>query len=85
MTDLASLRTRIEELERALEPSEKERWQAWARKRLEIQRNHWLRAAKAALAGDMRELRNRVELSEAEPVEVVLSEDTAHKGGENGK
>lgn len=53
----------------------KEYWQAWARKRLEIQRKHWVRAAKAALAGDTRELRNRVELSEASPVDIVQSDD----------
>ena len=34
----------------------------------------WMRAAKKALDGDMRELRNRVEMIEAEPVEVVLSD-----------
>lgn len=33
----------------------------------------WVRAAKAALAGNPGELRNRVELAEAPPVEVVLS------------
>jgi hypothetical protein len=62
---------------RAIDPETdipaKEHWQAWARKRLDIQSQHWLRAAKAALSGDMRELRNRVELAEAAPVEVVLS------------
>lgn len=36
-------------------------------------RKFWVRAAKAALAGDPRELRNRVELAEAPPVDVVLS------------
>lgn len=33
----------------------------------------WYRAAKEALAGDSRALRNRVEMYEAPPVEVVLS------------
>jgi hypothetical protein len=37
-------------------------------------RKFWVRAAKAALAGDVRELRNRVDLAEAEPLDVVLSE-----------
>ena len=61
---------------------EKERWQAWAQKRLAIQSKHWLRAAKSALAGDTRELRNRVELAEADPAEVVLSPARiATKGG----
>jgi hypothetical protein len=54
--------------------TEKAYWQAWAMKRLDIQAKFWVRAAKSALAGDMRELRNRVELHEAEPVEVVLSD-----------
>lgn len=38
-------------------------------------RKYWLRAAKAALDGDPRELRNRVELAEADPVELVLSNE----------
>ena len=54
---------------------EKTKWQTWARKMLDIQSRFWVRAAKAALAGDMRELRNRVELAEAEPVDVVLSSE----------
>lgn len=36
-------------------------------------RTFWVRAAKAALAGDMRELRNRVDMAEAPPVDVVRS------------
>lgn len=40
----------------------------------ETSRKFWIRAAKAALAGDTRELRNRVELAESAPVEIVLSE-----------
>ena len=52
----------------------KERWQKWAAKRVEILTKHWLRAAKAALAGDMRDLRLRVELAEAPTMPVVLSE-----------
>ena len=54
--------------------AEKAYWQAWAKKRLNIQAKFWIRAAKSALAGDMRELRNRVELHEAGPVELVLSD-----------
>lgn len=53
-------------------------WQQWAAKRLEINRSQWLRAAKRALDGDMRDLRLRVELAEAPPVQIVataLSED----------
>jgi hypothetical protein len=53
---------------------EKEKWQAWARKRLDVQRKSWLRAARAALNGDMRELRTRVELAEAPPLDMVQSE-----------
>lgn len=35
----------------------------------------WVRAGKAALAGDPRELRNRIDLAEAPPVDLVLSEE----------
>lgn len=48
-------------------------WQDWAAKRLEISRSQWLKAAKRALAGDMRDLRLRVELAEAPPVAIVAS------------
>lgn len=34
----------------------------------------WLQAARKALAGDTRDLRNRVEMAEATPVQVVLSD-----------
>lgn len=39
----------------------------------ETSRKFWVRAAKAAMAGDFRELRNRVELAEAEPMQIVHS------------
>jgi len=50
-------------------------WQKWAHKRLDISRTQWLKAAKTALAGDIRDLRLRVELAEAPPVEIVASDD----------
>lgn len=49
-------------------------WQKWAAKRLETSRKHWLRAAKRAFGGDLRELRLRVELAEAPPMQIVASE-----------
>ena len=51
----------------------KDFWMKWTQKRLEINRAMFLRDAKMALAGDMRALRNRVELMEAGPVTLVLS------------
>lgn len=42
-------------------------------RQLATQRKFWLRDAKEALTGDLRALRNRVEMAEADPVEVVLS------------
>ena len=51
----------------------KAHWLGWHQKRSEISRKFWLRAAKAALSGDLRELSNRVALCEAEPLELVLS------------
>jgi hypothetical protein len=37
----------------------------------------WIRASKKALAGDPRELANRVALAEAEPLELILSDELA--------
>lgn len=48
---------------------EKEYWQAWARKRLDITHAAWMHAAKTALAGNLGPLRNRVALAESGPVE----------------
>jgi hypothetical protein len=48
-------------------------WMKWTQKRLELNRAMFLRDAKLALAGDVRALRNRVELMEAGPVSIVLS------------
>lgn len=42
----------------------------------EASRKFWVRAAEAALAGDTRELRNRVELAKAGPLVIVLSEES---------
>lgn len=61
------------ELEFQIREKAKKHWLEWHHKRSEISRNSWLRAAKSALAGDMRDLRNRVDLAEAGPVEIVLS------------
>lgn len=58
-------------------------WQNWAAKRVEITRSQWLKAGKSALKGDMRDLRLRVELAEAPPVPIVLS-DAALAEGEKG-
>lgn len=42
-------------------------------RQLKTQREFWIRASKRALAGDMIELRTRVALMEAPPVDVALS------------
>ncbi|REF70420.1 hypothetical protein [Paracoccus versutus] len=44
------------------------------KRRLTMSTKYWMRAAKAALDGDMRELRNRVEMIEAGPLDIVLSD-----------
>lgn len=41
-------------------------------------RESWVRAAKAALAGDPRELRNRVALAEAGPMTLTNGDDEWH-------
>ncbi len=42
--------------------------------RLAASQKYWLRAARMALAGNASELRNRVEMFDAEPLEIVQSE-----------
>lgn len=71
----------VEIIARALAEAEREgresagpHWREWCAKRQEVTRSAWERAARAALAGDMRALRNRIELIDADPVDVVLSE-----------
>ena len=54
------------------------------KRREETSLKFWMRAAKAALAGDARELRNRVDLIEAEPVSLVLSALLPNKEDRNG-
>lgn len=41
-------------------------------------RRFWIRAAKAAMAGDFRELRNRVELAESGPVTITNGDHEWH-------
>ena len=43
-----------------------------------MSRQHWVRAAKAALAGDTRELRNRVDMAEMGPVTLTNGDDEIH-------
>ena len=44
-------------------------------------REHWIRAAKRALAGDTRELANRVALAESGPVVLTNGDDEIHVPG----
>jgi len=44
-------------------------------------RKFWVRAAKAAIAGDFRDLRNRVEMAEAPPMEIVHSDAALNPEG----
>lgn len=60
--------------------SEKDKWQSWAAKRLHIQRESWMRAAEKALRGDMTELRNRVDLHNADPEILILSVEVIARG-----
>ena len=70
------LRAEVARLREALNERQdggKDFWMNWVRKRLEIRNAMFLRDAKLALAGDMRALRNRVELMETEPMSITLS------------
>lgn len=64
-SDVSALQGEVERLQRLLKQ----------RDRLaESSRKFWVRAGEAALNGDTRELRNRIELAKAEPATVVLSD-----------
>ena len=52
---------------------EKMRMMEWCAKRQKITRLNWERAARKALAGDLSELRTRIDLIDAGPLDVVLS------------
>lgn len=43
-------------------------------RRMEMATKYWMRAARKALDGDLSELRNRVEMYDAGPVKLVLSD-----------
>lgn len=53
--------------------AEKMRMMAWCSKRAAISRAAWERASRKALAGDMAELRNRIALIDAGPMDIALS------------
>ncbi len=80
---IAALRARAEAAERERDEA-RAFWQAWAEKRMEISRKHWLRAADAALSGDARELRNRVALCRADPMLLRLSAAAEEDGDSLG-
>jgi len=55
----------------------------WLAKRHKISSLNWLRAAKAAHNGNWMELENRIAMAEADPVEIVLSDASAIRGGQS--
>ena len=71
-----ALEARVKALSEALDErqdSGRDFWMKWTQKRLETRNAMFLRDAKLALGGDMRALRTRVEMMEAEPMQIVLS------------
>lgn len=54
--------------------AEKMRMMSWCAKRQAVSRKAWERAARKALAGDMAELRNRIALIDAGPLDIVQSD-----------
>ena len=44
-------------------------------RRLKLNNDNWIKAAKQALSGDTKSLSLQIELHEAEPVKIVLSDD----------
>lgn len=75
--EIDRLRERVAELEaernQAMQ-AERERMWEWCAKRQKVTGAAWQRAARKALVGDMTELRNRIDLIDAGPLEIVQSE-----------
>lgn len=73
--DAALARVAEVEAERdAAVQAERSRMMDWCAKRQKVSGNAWQRAAQKALAGDMTELRNRIDLIDAEPLDIVQSD-----------
>lgn len=69
---LTTLRARAESAENAAKTARF--WEATAKRRIEMMQKYYLRDAKLALGGDLRALRNRVAMMEAEPMQIVPSD-----------
>ncbi len=61
---------------------EKMRMVAWCSKRQAITAKAWQRAARKALSGDMSELRNRIDLIDAGPMDIVQSDEDRAEAAE---
>lgn len=55
--------------------AERLRMMDWCAKRQAVSQNAWERAARKALAGDMAALRNRLNMIDACPLNITLSQD----------
>ena len=73
MTDITTPAQMREAVEQAV-LAEKMRMMSWCAKRQAVSRKAWERAARKALAGDMADLRNRIALIDAEPLDIVQSD-----------
>ena len=73
MTDITTPAQMREAVEQAV-LAEKMRIMSWCAKRQAVSRKAWERAARKALAGDMAELRNRIALIDAGPLDIVQSD-----------
>ena len=73
MTDITTPAQMREAVEQAV-LAEKMRMMSWCAKRQAVSRKAWERAARKALAGDMADLRNRIALIDAGPLDIVQSD-----------
>ena len=78
LTRLAAAEARAEKAEQERDRvglEEKMRMVAWCSKRQAVTAKAWQRAAQKALAGDLSELRNRIAMIDAGPLDIVLSSE----------
>ena len=73
MTDPITTPAQMREAVEQAVLAEKMRMMSWCAKRQAVSRKAWERAARKALTGDISDLRNRIAMIDAEPLDIVLS------------
>ena len=78
--DALSRAPEVQALIRAAVEAERERMMVWCAKRRFVSQKAWEHAARKAIAGDMADLRNRIAMIDAGPMDIRLSAAAIRRG-----